>query len=162
LSAILAVSVWLGASAFFVATFVSELAPLVLQVEGWPTLAATVVVIVLANRAIASSGLRGKQVLAFYRNKPSWVFIVQLIMLALMPVLAASGPSGRTSGGVCAISVNGERVELSPADCQKMRVQTLRFFADTWMTLAWLALAQFALTRKGTRVVGSHSAGRSA
>jgi hypothetical protein len=42
-----------------------------------------------------------------------------------------------------------------------MRLQTLRFFADTWMTFAWLAVAQFALTRKGTRFAGSHDAGHS-
>lgn len=152
---------WLGALGLFVATFVSGLASLVLWLDGWPVFAATFTVVVLANRAIAASGLRGKDVFGFYKNKPRWMFVVQLVLLALIPVLGLSIPDGRANGDVCAHTVEGKRIELSLAACQTLRVRTVRCFAEISMALGWFGVVQFALARNGERLGATHQARRS-
>jgi len=153
--------VWLGALGLFVATFVSGLAPLVLWLDGWPLFATIFIVVVLANRAIRASGLRGKEVFGFYKNKPRWMFGVQLLLLGLIPVLGLSIPAGRANGDVCAHTVDGTRIELSPAECQTLRVRTLRCFVEMSMAVGWFAVVQFALARKGERLGVTQQAGRS-
>jgi hypothetical protein len=147
LLAIIVVAVWLLAAALFVATFIASLTLLLFWFDGWPVIAATFLVILVAKSALATSGLRGKELLQFFKGKQTWMFIVQLVLLALMFVLALSIPSGRANGDVCAKTVNGERIELSPGDCRTLRIRTLRFFTEAWMTVGWLGVVQLALAR---------------
>jgi len=139
---------WLAALGLFVATFVSGVEPLVLAVEGWPLFAMTFLVVVIANRALASTGLRGKEFFAFYAKQPRIVAVVQVLLLVLSIALGLSIPPGRANGDVCAVTVNGERVEMSPADCRTLRIRGIRVFAVGWMTIGWLAVAQFVAGRK--------------
>jgi len=159
LLAFIAAASWLAAFGLFVATFVSTLIPLTLQVDDWPLIAASLLIIVLAKAALTSSGLRGKEVLTFFKGKPTSVFVVQVLLLGLWLGLGGWIPAGKANGDVCVRTEDGIRRELSAVECEFLRMRIVRCAAGSWMTIGWLAVAQFVFARrKGTATASEGTA----
>jgi hypothetical protein len=160
LLAFIAAVSWLAAFGLFAATFVSTLVPLTLQLDGWPFLAAALLIIVLAKAALAASGLRGKEILKFFSGKPTSVFVVQVLLLGLWLGLGGWIPPGKANGDVCVRTEDGIDRELSAPECEFMRMRFVRCAAGSWMTIGWLAVAQFVFARRKGAATASEGTAR--
>jgi len=152
--AILALSIWLVAFGVFVASFVPLLATHLLPFSAELFVVGVFAVVILGKKALKASVLDGVGALKFYRNKPKWTWVVQILLILVLWAVLLVAPTGREINGKCApgYSAWGARVELTLVECNALRLGNLRGAMAALMVFGWVAVAQFALSRKNARI----------
>lgn len=123
-----------------------------------PLFVGHILVVLLTSRAVSSQRRAGKPLWRFYRDKPRWAGIVQLVLLLAMMALLFFGPKGHvqrevSSSGVvlCIQETEGRSVVLDDAACEALRLNGLRTFTAIWSALSFFALTQVALSGRRQR-----------